>query len=357
MNIKTFTAPTMREALALVRAEFGDEAAILHSRKVEGGRIKRLFRPPVIEVAATPDRSLLAEQAASNRVTPAVPQNRVAKPLAELDELIGSLPSPNDSPLVQAYGQLVDADVSPLLARRLISSAKQSLDAGAQRDLSQVSRFVRQTVEQQIMVGGPIVREGDTCQVVALVGPTGVGKTTTLAKLAANFRLRDNLRVGVVTVDTYRTGAVEQLRTYADIIDLPMEVVTTPTEMRAAVTKLSALDLVLIDTAGRSPRDGEQIDELRSLLNEAAPAETHLVLSTTATGRGLGDSITRFGAVQPTSVLLTKADETPVLGHVAKPLIDACLQISYVTDGQSVPEDIRVAERATLAAQLVGATV
>ena len=114
---------------------------------------------------------------------------------------------------------------------------------------------------------------------MALVGPTGVGKTTTTAKLAAHFRLHEHRRVGLITVDTYRIAAVEQLRTYADIIDLPMEVASTPDEMRQAIGRLADLDLILMDTAGRSPRDEVQIQELKSLLVEAQPDEVHLVLS------------------------------------------------------------------------------
>ena len=123
-------------------------------------------------------------------------------------------------------------------------------------------------------------------KVVALVGPTGVGKTTTIAKIAANFRLRDKKTVGLITADTYRIAAVEQLRTYAEIIDLPLEVVTTPREMRRAVLQMEHLDLVLIDTAGRSPHDELRLHELRALLREANPDETHLVLSTDVAIRG-----------------------------------------------------------------------
>ena len=115
--------------------------------------------------------------------------------------------------------------------------------------------------------------DANKCRVVALVGPTGVGKTTTIAKLAANYRLREKRRVGLITVDTYRVAAVEQLRTYADIIDLPMEVVATPREMREAVARMNHLDLVLMDTAGRSPRDEVRIQELKSMLTEAEPDE------------------------------------------------------------------------------------
>ena len=127
-----------------------------------------------------------------------------------------------------------------------------------------------------------------------LVGPTGVGKTTTIAKLAANYRLREKRRVGLITVDTYRVAAVEQLRTYADIIDLPMEVVATPREMREAVARMSHLDLVLMDTAGRSPRDEVKIQELKSMLAEAEPDEVHLVLSSTAGAKSLIATAERF---------------------------------------------------------------
>ena len=113
---------------------------------------------------------------------------------------------------------------------------------------------------------------------VALVGPTGVGKTTTVAKLAANFKLAHGARVGLVTVDTYRIAAVEQLKTYAEIIDLPLAVVNDPAEMARALDELGAVDLVFIDTAGRSPRDEVKIRELAEFLRQARPDEIHLVL-------------------------------------------------------------------------------
>ena len=180
---------------------------------------------------------------------------------------------------------------------------------------------------------------------MALVGPTGVGKTTTIAKLAANYRLREKRRVGLITVDTYRVAAVEQLRTYADIIDLPMEVVATPREMREAVARMSHLDLVLMDTAGRSPRDEVKIQELKSMLAEAEPDEVHLVLSSTAGAKSLISTAERFADVGTTALLLTKLDEAHSLGHLVSLVRECQLPVSYLTDGQNVPDDIQVAER------------
>jgi flagellar biosynthesis protein FlhF len=189
---------------------------------------------------------------------------------------------------------------------------------------------------------------------VALVGPTGVGKTTTIAKLAANFRLREKRRVGLITVDTYRVAAVEQLRTYADIIDLPMEVVATPREMREAVARMRNLDLVLMDTAGRSPRDEIRIQELRSLLSEAEADDVLLVLSATAGTKSLAATAEKFAAVGTTALLLTKLDEATSLGHLVTLSRECDLPISYLTNGQNVPDDIEVAERRRLAYLMLG---
>jgi len=190
--------------------------------------------------------------------------------------------------------------------------------------------------------------------VVALVGPTGVGKTTTIAKLAANFRLRENRRVGLITVDTYRIAAVEQLRTYADIIDLPMEVVSTPREMREAVARMRHLDLVLMDTAGRSPSDEVKIQELKSMLSEAEPNEVHLVLSAVAGSRSLVSTADKFASVGTTAILITKLDEATCLGNLLGLTRSSGLPISYLTDGQNVPDDIQVAQPNRLAQLILG---
>jgi len=189
--------------------------------------------------------------------------------------------------------------------------------------------------------------------VVVLVGPTGVGKTTTIAKLAANHYLRERHRVGLITVDTYRIAAVEQLRTYAEIIDLPMEVVSTPREMRDAVAKMSDLDLVLIDTAGRSPQDDIRLRELNAVIHEGEPDEVHLVLSVVAGATSLARAVETFRHVGITSLLLTKLDEAPTLGGLW-PILNTGIPMSYMTDGQNVPDDIAPIDADQLCDEILG---
>ena len=213
---------------------------------------------------------------------------------------------------------------------------------------------VAATIESDIRVAGPITITPGRCRLAALVGPTGVGKTTTIAKLAANFRLKEKRRVGLITVDTYRIAAVEQLRTYADIIDLPMHVVSTPREMRETVGRMSHLDLILLDTAGRSPKDEVRIQELKAFLSEARADEVHLVLSSVAAARTLEQTAERFAAVGATALVLTKLDEANGLGNVLPLVRGGSLPVSYLTDGQNVPDDIQTADARRLAQMILG---
>ena len=165
--------------------------------------------------------------------------------------------------------------------------------------------------------------------------------------------MREQRRVGLVTVDTYRIAAVDQLRTYADIIDLPMEVVATPSDMRAALQRLSNLDLVLLDTAGRSPQDESRLQELGTILEAAEADEVQLVLSSVASESQLRQAARRFARVGVTSLLVTKLDEAAALGAVFTLLRETGLPLSYVTNGQNVPDDMEVADRKKLARRIL----
>ncbi|MBT4865983.1 MAG: flagellar biosynthesis protein FlhF [Planctomycetaceae bacterium] len=266
--------------------------------------------------------------------------------LRKADEIPGELFS--------LYTELIDADVEDDVARNLIGQLKEHASPKQLNDVKAGRNLLTALVESEIRCSDPIMPTPGKQKVVALVGTTGVGKTTTIAKLAANFRLRDGIKMGLVTVDTYRIAAVEQLRTYAEIIDLPMKVVTSPPEMRRALDELAGLDLILIDTAGRSPRDELQIQELKSLLAEANVDEVHLVLSLTSSVRSLLATAEQFGVANATSLILTKLDEAAGLGSLLSLVQRVDLPISYVTTGQDVPDDIEPARASRLARLVLG---
>lgn len=189
---------------------------------------------------------------------------------------------------------------------------------------------------------------------IALIGPTGVGKTTTVAKLAAAYKLRQGKRVGLITSDTYRIAAVDQLRTYASIIGLPLKIVLTPQETAAAWNSLAhECDAVLIDSAGRSQHDASRIDELRRFVDAVKPHETHLVLSAT-TGPGVMlHQAQKFHALNPSRIILSKLDEAVLLGPLVGALHRIGLRLSYITTGQEVPDHIELASADRLARALL----
>ena len=190
-------------------------------------------------------------------------------------------------------------------------------------------------------------------RIVALIGATGVGKTTTLAKIAARFVLEKNIRVALITADTYRISAVEQLKTYSDIIGLPLEIVYSPDELKVAIHKHRDKDLILIDTAGRSQHNEYQMKELQDFLAVDSRIEKHLVMSATTKNRDVADILQKFSVCEPGRVIFTKTDETSSIGMVVNLLADKDIALSFLTNGQSVPDDIVPATADKLAALLL----
>ncbi|MEM8944622.1 MAG: flagellar biosynthesis protein FlhF [Planctomycetota bacterium] len=383
MEIKTFRAKTMQAALNLVRDELGPEATVLHTRELNTGFVSRLLKGQAFEIAASaeinaPERAPAAvaassepQTAVSTIVTPPEMDYRARyrdhfhqQSEAGLDELHalaeqlrgrGEQPTSHHLPdtLFQVYTDMIESDIEERIAQALIEHLRNDSSVDP-RNAPEVEAELVRLLESEIATTGPIEADEGQGKVVALVGPTGVGKTTTIAKLAANYRLRENKRVGLITVDTYRIAAVEQLRTYADIIDLPMEIVATPREMREAIARMSDLDLILMDTAGRSPRDEVKIQELKSMLAEAEPDEVHLVLSAVGGARSLASTAERFATVGTTAMLVTKLDEATAYGNLLSVTRSCGLPISYLTDGQNVPDDIRDAQPRELAEMIMG---
>lgn len=190
-------------------------------------------------------------------------------------------------------------------------------------------------------------------RIVALIGATGVGKTTTLAKIAARFVLEQHVRAALITADTYRISAVEQLKTYSDIIGLPLEIVYSPDELKVAIHKHRDKDLILIDTAGRSQHNEYQMKELQDFLAVHPHIERHLVMSATTKGRDASDILDKFSVCRPDCVIFTKTDETSSVGLILNLLAKREIALSFLTNGQSVPDDIEPATSKHLAQLLL----
>lgn len=245
--------------------------------------------------------------------------------------------------------QLQQMGVSQRDAQALVSELIRGGEFDFELPPSDQFKMLAPVLQKKLRTTGPLTSSPGEQRVVAFVGPTGVGKTTTIAKLASNLRLRENKQIGLITVDTYRIAAVDQLRTYAQIIDVPLEVVATPKEMQSAISRLSDCELLLIDTAGRSPQNDQQLQELKSVLAAASTNEVHLVLNAVSSNQNLALVIDKFNRVGVDALVISKVDESASLTNFVQVAIDTNLPFSYLSNGQNVPDDIELASSAYLA--------
>jgi flagellar biosynthesis protein FlhF len=378
----------MAEALKQVKQQLGPDAVILQTRSFKQGGLMGLGGQPMVEItAASPGlglpaaarqrrmsadsgRSVLAAEGAARRMANAVtsgmdaPAPKVLEEVSRLSGLVEDLlrrvrsrTAPDlPEPLAHVRLELVQRQVAQDIAERLVEQVRVELGPDIPSDPSRIREHLARYVESMVPVAGPIrLSRTPGPTVIALVGSTGVGKTTTVAKLAANFSLRETRKVGLITIDTFRIAAVEQLRTYARIINVPLEVAMAPGELRDAVQRLSDRELILIDTAGRSQTDRIQLSALKCFLSEAKPHEVHLVLAGNCSQDVLLDTIERYRDLKPNRVIFTKLDEAIGFGAILTCLGKAEARLSYLTTGQNVPDDIEVARGRRVAELIVHA--
>ncbi|NLO93200.1 MAG: flagellar biosynthesis protein FlhF [Clostridiaceae bacterium] len=236
---------------------------------------------------------------------------------------------------------LFERDVEPKLIEKILEKIKQRGGNGMKKE----EMLLLSSKIMTLLLGEPepINLEGQKKpHVVIFLGPTGVGKTTTLAKLAADFTFK-NKKVGLITADTYRIAAVEQLKTYAEILNLQVTVVYSPNEIKDAINQLSDMDIILIDTAGRSHKNKSHFDELKTLVSAVEADETYLVINCNTSRIALREILEYYAFVKDYKLLFTKLDESPVCGIILNARYMTGKPISYTTNGQSVPDDMSVA--------------
>lgn len=402
MRIKKFMGATLKEATTMMKEELGDEAVVLNTRKVHKGGVLNFLGKEEYEITAAIDDeavtanlgkkfahelsragggqrnhsahtdTVVALQDIANKFGSRRKETRTLGAPASLSEIasyqelrdevegIKSLMQevamhikyskmPTLPELLKSvYATLVKHDVDEPLAAELVQRVYRTLG----EDLLENKQKVEECLMKEIascFVPLPQDVHATKVKVIALVGPTGVGKTTTIAKLAAIHKLVHKQRIGLISADTYRIGAIEQLRTFAAIADIPMEVVYKPGEMKAAMAKFSDRDVVFVDTVGRSPRVKKEISELAKFAGASNPHEVHLVLSATTGRRALDEILESFRVASPNRMIISKVDEAATFGQVLNIAHSSRLPIAYLTTGQSVPDDITMANNVQLA--------
>lgn len=402
MNIKTYRAATMQEALRTIKAELGPEAVILSTKQHPpangrlGSRMVEVIAAIDLEAARvgkSPQESFAIRPAASierrldtgtatpfgqmlhaslYKETPSpAPSSSMGSEAsnkthdhdwndlhAELNRIREMLASrdtqqavPVPSKLRPYYERLVEAGLQEKTARSFLAEMQEQVPVLDSNSFIQTG--LQRIIEARVKTSGPLFDRSDRKKTVILIGPTGVGKTTTIAKLAAHYRQNERRSVALVTLDTYRIAAVEQLRLYADLIDIPMDVALTRGDAVRRISKRNDTELILVDTAGRGPGDRVGMTEVREILALNHRVEVHLVLSATTRERDLMQHLNQYRGISFDRILFTKLDETTGIGGAFDLMEKTGVPLSYFSVGQRVPEDLEVATAERLAGLLL----
>lgn len=366
MQTKTYVAPTKLEALLKIREDHGADAVILSERTLQRGKLfaKKPMVEIVVGIKGTEDEPKVEPRPAPKVEPKGIDdydptQTRLRKLEREMQEIRALVqtvhayiangaapPSPDEA----SEHTIITApiDEHPLLSPLMAAGVEMEV---AQELLRRVPRLphnaavdaLRRTLNARIPIGGALPRESRHRQIAVLIGPTGVGKTTTIAKIAAIHALDYNRKVALLSLDTYRIGAIHQLRTYAELMNLPLHTATNAAEVEEGLDQFAGYDLVLIDTIGRGQRDEEHLQEMRQALLPVKGV-VYLTLSATADSATLLDAAQRFRIFEPDAIILTKLDEAARVGNCVNLALRQAHPFAYFTTGQRVPEDIAIAD-------------
>ena len=376
MQIRRYAGSDEKELLKRIRADLGADAVIIHSAFEKQKGLLGLFSRPRMEIVAgggfkivkdfaggkTPPIHPEPGRGTGETPAPGLAPESLKREIADIKRLIaetqdlvarrgGGFDGPQE--LAEEYAALAATRVSEKLAQRMAAQIKAKLPPEALRDRARIRASIRGLVKEMVRCTEGIALKPGRCVKVAFVGPTGVGKTTTIAKLISIYAHRGK-EVGVITNDTYRIAAAEQIRRVAQLVGVPIRVCPRPQEIEAALAEFADRDLVLIDTAGRSQKNAQRMDELKEVLAAVKPDETHLVVSMTTQPETIVDVAERFASCGYDRLVVTKLDEALKVGVVLDVLSRVQAELSFITTGQEIPRDIEVADSGRLAALILG---
>ncbi|NBG87585.1 flagellar biosynthesis protein FlhF [Isachenkonia alkalipeptolytica] len=389
MKVKKFYGETTEEAVEKVKQELGANAIILHEKEVLPRGIWRFFKSPSVEIVAAREEQVKSKRPEPMKSKGSVPvKTKVAKAMQnpeeegeenpavykrpsaarktssegedyqelskELQDMkkllntlvqekpVGNFPAVlqgvHQKPVLDLYKQLKLQDVQEEIIIDLIRQLKEVItDEDTEEEQNQkIRQVLKHKLEEKVIMKNFKPQSKN----VVFVGPTGVGKTTTIAKLAARYALEEGKKLGLVSADTYRIAAVEQLKTYSEILNIPIKIVYEAKEITETLEGFSDRDLVLIDTAGRSHRNEDQIKELEDLLFAMEDKDIYLVLSATSSTKDLREITKHYEFLDNYKIIFTKTDEATTYGGILNSSIENDKPVLYLTNGQSVPDDI-----------------
>lgn len=364
MRLKTYIVNNMTEAIPMIKRDLGEEALILNTKKVKTGGFIGLFKKEKLEIIAAvetksrekaennkqelrpPDKESQKamdviqtkktankeeENLASGLINELINIKQFMMQMIENDHLPESLKALNK--------QLIKEDIAPQIQSDLFSKLMLVIGQNPDFTQEQVNELARNEIITLIK-DHQQSPENNNPDIICFIGPTGVGKTTTIAKIAADYMLREDKKVGLITSDTYRIAAVDQLKTYANILNIPIKIVESAADLNEAMSELSACDIVLMDTAGRNYQQKQYIDELELLLPDKNKIQINLVLSLTSKYEDMKKIIDNFQTIEMDQLLLTKKDETSSSGVILNLICQYSIPIRYIANGQNVPDDI-----------------
>jgi len=341
MRIKTYEAHTMQEVLRQIKQDLGPDALILNTRTIaKQGRWFDLRKRRMIEVIA----GIGTRKPKPDASTPPTP---ISSPVQNVRNALDDI-----------YQQMLDSEINKELSQRIIYMLDDIITYSLARDkkleVAQVKKEFAERLSQIIPISGGVdFNHNEKQQIVALVGPTVVGKTTTIAKLAAVASVLNRCKVGLISIDAYRIAAYEQLKTYAEIIGLPVELALSPQGAQDAINTYTDRDMIFVDTVGRSPNHQIHMAELRSYIQAIRPTEVHLTLSATVKFEDLVRIVDRYKELVINKTIFTKLDETVSLNTLVNGAYYTKYPLSYFSTGQDVPDDIEVANIERIAALLL----
>jgi len=337
MNIKRYVVKNMKEALFLIKKDLGADAIIVSSHKVREKGLKGFFRPPKLEVTAVLEKPEVDE---------------VKEELGQIRNILTRFSEPSNKPenknpnidysteLREIKQCLVNLEIDEPIADLLLK------DINFNKSKDEIKHEIQ---ERLLSIFKPVNPRNLKTQIMAFVGSPGVGKTTTLAKIGAIYSLFNSFNIAFITIDTFRVGAIEQMKIYGDIIGASVDIVMSPDELRQAVERNRDKDLILIDTTGRPSKNLYQLAELKAFLDVLDFVDIYLVINATTQKRDMIQILNDYKIIAYSQIIISKVDETVAPGSIINAAYYTGLPIAYITNGQDVPDDIEVANPKLLA--------